>query len=75
MLSAKEFIAPGLIDSVGQHRAGIAAKFPFVILHCSLEIAALIEVVPTGLFQKGIATHHGDVQLLSEFCGIGAFSR
>ena len=42
MFRTKEFIAPGLIDPVRQHRAGIAAKFPFVILHSGLEVAALI---------------------------------
>ena len=69
----KEFIGAGLIDFVRQHRAGIEAKFAFVILHCSLEVAALIEAAPTGLLQKGVTIYHRKVQFLPKFCGVGTF--
>ena len=70
-LGTKELIAPGLIDSVGQHRAGIESKFALVILYGSFKAAALMEVVPASLLQKGITVYHRKVQFLPKFCGVG----
>ena len=66
MFGTKEFVPTGLIDFVRQHRAGIAAEFAVVILHGGFEVAALIEVAPAGLLQKGVAIHHGKVQFLTK---------
>ena len=68
----KEFIGTCLVNSVSQHCAGIATKFPGVIFNSGLKIAAFIKVAPTCLLQKGVTIDHG-------FCpnsvGLGRFPR
>lgn len=44
-LIAIEFVASGLIDSVSEDRAGIAAEFSGVILNGGDQVATFIEII------------------------------
>ena len=55
---AESAVFAGLVDSVGQDGFGVAAKFSPVIFCYINQFLALIETVPTGLFQVGEAVNH-----------------
>ena len=73
-LFAVELVCSGLIDPVGEDRAGTASKLSGVILNSGFQVAAFIEIVPGGLLQIGVTVHYGQVKFLPKFCGIRTFS-
>ena len=73
-LFAVELILSGLVDFVSEHGSGIAAELAEIVLHGGNQVAALVEIAPTGLLQEGEAVDDGKVQFLTELSWIGTFS-